>query len=41
MHYNISFRAGKIKLFFIKKMIHCGDEDEIAIPKPVGDMDEI
>jgi len=25
--------------FCIKKMIHCGDENEAAIPKPVGEGD--
>jgi len=28
-------------LFFIKKIIQCGDEDETEIPEPVGDEDEI
>jgi len=28
-------------LFFIEKIIHCGDGDEAGIPKPDGDGDEI
>jgi len=33
--------AGLEKTFCIKKMIHCGDENEAAIPKPVGEGDYI
>jgi len=41
MYYNIDFRDAKKILFFIKKIIQCGDGDETEIPEPVGDGDGI
>jgi len=40
MHYNISLGVAKKVLFFIKRIIQCGDRDGAGIPKPVGDGDE-
>ena len=40
MHYNICLGVAKKKLlFFIKKIIQCGDGDVAGIPEPVGDGD--
>jgi len=35
MHYKNSLKAKK-HFFLLKKIIHCGDGDEVGIPKPVG-----
>jgi len=35
MHYNISLRVAKKLLFFIKKIIQCGDKDEAGISSPI------
>lgn len=40
MHYIIVFEAKKLN-FFLKKMIHCRDENDIKIPKPIEEGDDI
>jgi len=39
MHYNISLGIAKKHLFFIKKIIQCGDGDVARIPEPVENRD--
>jgi len=41
MHYIISLGVAKKFLFFIKKIIQCGDGDEAGIAKPVWDGDGV
>ena len=42
MYYNIALGVAKNLLFFIKKkIIQGGDEDGTGIPKPVGEENEI
>jgi len=38
---NISIGVAKKLLFFIKKIIQCGNGDEAGVPEPVGDRDEV
>ncbi|AES72983.1 hypothetical protein MTR_3g098440 [Medicago truncatula] len=41
MYYNVALADAKKLLFFIKKIIQCGDEDGAGIPEPVGNGDVI
>jgi len=41
MYYYVALGDAKKLIFFIKKIIQCGDGDEARIPEIIGDGDEI
>jgi len=41
MYYNVTFGDAKIFYFLLKKIFNVGRGDEVGIPEPVGDGDEI